>query len=387
MPLTQDDIVKRLLPARKKGETQDWAVIGQDPDTPSDPFDAGNSETDPRYKHNAIWVTINGNPDAQIAYFDPSLDVRLLQWGTRVKIRYEDGKAWIDRADRNFLTAQQSGAPLPTGNMPIPEHDHTSADEGGTLGADTVDTTQIVDSAVTTAKINDLAVTTGKLADTAVTTAKITDANVTLAKMANNSVDTSQIVDDAVTPTKTDGLTGSSVAFVTQTASNTFSSIDYSLSTDTRLLYDGTDIRTAFTGQEQPNTTNAVINSGTLTDVIEIAIPETDISNTSTLLVHFEFRAIGSVVGDNFIFRLYYYNGSGYTYYSTEGGKTFETQVAAALNTFVYTFLVDQNALATAPGVDGSNNYLWKIQCFRSSGTGQLTVSLGIASLLRVMEV
>ena len=59
-------------------------------------------------------------------------------------------------------------------------------------GAQTINTADIVDDAVTNAK----------LADDAVDTAEIVDDAVTNAKLADDAVDTAEIVDDAVTNAK-----------------------------------------------------------------------------------------------------------------------------------------------------------------------------------------
>ena len=63
---------------------------------------------------------------------------------------------------------------------------------------DTVDTAQLVSSAVTTAKIADGAVTTAKIANDAVTQAKIADDAVGQAQIADDAVGSDQIADDAV---------------------------------------------------------------------------------------------------------------------------------------------------------------------------------------------
>ena len=65
-----------------------------------------------------------------------------------------------------------------------------------------VTTAKIADTNVTTAKIADANVTTAKLANSAVTTAKIADANVTNAKLANDAVTTDKIADDAIVADK-----------------------------------------------------------------------------------------------------------------------------------------------------------------------------------------
>ena len=62
----------------------------------------------------------------------------------------------------------------------------------------TVDTAQLVNSAVTTAKIASTAVTTAKIADDAVTQAKIADDAVGSAQIADDAVGSAQIADNAV---------------------------------------------------------------------------------------------------------------------------------------------------------------------------------------------
>ena len=54
---------------------------------------------------------------------------------------------------------------------------------GNVSGFDSVDTEQLVDSAVTTSKLVDASVTTSKILDDAVTTAKIPDSAITAAKI------------------------------------------------------------------------------------------------------------------------------------------------------------------------------------------------------------
>ena len=58
---------------------------------------------------------------------------------------------------------------------------------------DTINTNQIVDSAITTAKLANTSVTTAKLANTSVTTDKLDSTSVTNAKIANDAVDYAQL--------------------------------------------------------------------------------------------------------------------------------------------------------------------------------------------------
>jgi hypothetical protein len=74
------------------------------------------------------------------------------------------------------------------------------------LATDSVSTIKIVDLAVTTNKIDNLAVTAGKIADDAVITSKILDLNVTTAKIAADAVTTAKILDLNVTTAKIDNL-------------------------------------------------------------------------------------------------------------------------------------------------------------------------------------
>lgn len=394
MALTQDELIKRLLQARKIGETPDWAIIGKDPDNAGNPFQAqvDTGET------NVVYATVKGNPDPQIIYYDPSADLRLLQYGARVEIEWRNGKAWLKGADKEFLTEQQAGTPLPTGNVPLPEHDHTDANEGGTLGADTVNTTQLVDSGVTTAKIADANVTLAKLASNSVNSSKIVDGSVTgtdiasatiaNSNMAANSVDTTQIVDDAVTPTKTDGLSGASAAFVLQTAADAFSSIDYQFATNSRLFYDGTKVRRAYQGKAQPSGSNIATSGTTELDLQILSIASANISNTSTLRVACELSISGGVVGDLYRIKLQYLSTAPSTYTEIAESKLYQVEVASAVKTVTYNWLVDQSALGTAPATS-SGNYQWKTTIVRISGTGAATIRRGTTnpSSLIILEV
>lgn len=92
---------------------------------------------------------------------------------------YWAGDQWNDlviTADNFHSTIDISGITLtlPTGQVLTEpeiadfsnsEHDHTDPTEGGDLGADTVDTSQIVDDAVTTAKVVNDAITAAKVLD------------------------------------------------------------------------------------------------------------------------------------------------------------------------------------------------------------------------------
>lgn len=396
MALTQDELIKRLLQARKIGETPDWAIIGKDPDNAGNPFQAqaDTGET------NVVYATVKGNPDPQIIYYDPSADLRLLQYGARVEIEWRNGKAWLKGADKEFLTEQQAGTPLPTGNVPLPEHDHTSTTEGGTLGADTVDTTQLVDGGVTSAKLGTNAVTTDKIAD----------ANVTLAKMASNSVDTSQIVDDAVTnakidagavdtteladsavetvkiaddaviPTKTDGLSGASVAFVTQTASDTFSSIDYTLTSNRRLLYDGSEVRQSYTLAQ--NTGGNQTTSGTTALVIATSSDLAGLVDTSNALLKLTYSFVyrGSVAGDQFELAFEYnYDNAGseaWAIVPTDSGAN--SPWIEYINTTNYlhpmTLVTFTNVSALSPAWGYSGTFLIRFYVQRTSGTGAFSV-------------
>jgi len=73
---------------------------------------------------------------------------------------------------------------------------------GATIGAGTVDTTQLADGAVETAKLDDEAVETAKIDDGAVTTAKLRSGAVTTAKLGAEAVETGKIDDGAVTTVK-----------------------------------------------------------------------------------------------------------------------------------------------------------------------------------------
>lgn len=89
---------------------------------------------------------------------------------------------------------------------------HAVLTHGAVLPAGSVDTTELVDSAVTaaklaasavtTAKITDANVTTAKIATGAVTTAKIADLNVTTDKIATGAVATAKIAAGAITNTR-----------------------------------------------------------------------------------------------------------------------------------------------------------------------------------------
>ncbi len=70
------------------------------------------------------------------------------------------------------------------------------------IAANTVATNQLINNAITTAKINDLAVTTGKLADLAVTLDKLATDSVDTSKLVNASVDTSKLANVSVSTAK-----------------------------------------------------------------------------------------------------------------------------------------------------------------------------------------
>jgi hypothetical protein len=74
------------------------------------------------------------------------------------------------------------------------------------LATDSVSTIKILDLAVTTNKIDNLAVTAGKIATDAVITSKILDLNVTTAKIAADAVTTAKILDLNVTTAKINDL-------------------------------------------------------------------------------------------------------------------------------------------------------------------------------------
>jgi hypothetical protein len=72
----------------------------------------------------------------------------------------------------------------------------------GTLAANIVGPTQVVNNAVTTPKLSDGAVTTAKLANSVVTEAKISDGAITTAKLGNSAVAEAKLQDGAVTTAK-----------------------------------------------------------------------------------------------------------------------------------------------------------------------------------------
>ena len=70
------------------------------------------------------------------------------------------------------------------------------------IAADAVTGAKIADQAVTSSEIADGTIVTGDLADNSVSTAKIIDANITTAKLQNSSVTTAKIADGNVTTAK-----------------------------------------------------------------------------------------------------------------------------------------------------------------------------------------
>lgn len=78
-----------------------------------------------------------------------------------------------------------------------------SLDTAGALKANTVNTTQLVNSAVTTTKIADTNVTNAKLADNSVSTAKLQNSAVSTAKLADGSVTAAKLASGA---TRADSL-------------------------------------------------------------------------------------------------------------------------------------------------------------------------------------
>lgn len=372
MTLTQDEITKRLLQARKLGETPDWATIGKDPDTAGNPFQAqlDTGET------NVVYATVVGNPDPQIIYYDPSCDLRLLQYGARVELEWRNGKAWVKGADKEYLTQQQAGTPLPTGNMPLADHDHVT--KGGTLGTDSVGTSQITDLAVTTGKINTSAVTLAKMAANSVDSDQYVD----------GSIDTVHLADDAVIPTKANGLSGASAAMVTQTASDTFSSIDYTFTSNERLLYDGTDIRNAYKYYEV--TTNALTTSST-TELAMWTSPDMasviDTTN-STLLVTamFTVRETTSAPSSyEFYLKYNYDNGGAEAWVNIDPTRTPVSVTRLHTNTINYDIPVSLS-IPFDPSMTGgvgytawgySGTYKLRFSVARDTGTGTLLIFSG----------
>lgn len=380
--LTEDQARDMLIKARKRGATRDYAIIGIDDDASKNPFDAQQAPPTGTGELNTIYARINGNPDPQTVYYDPALDMRILAHGARVLIEWIDGQPWVLGADKVFLTQQQNGAPLPTHNLPIPVHDHTNTDAGGALGANTVDTTQLVDGAVTTVKLDDLAVTSGKLATDAVTNAKVANDAINTNEIVNGAITSAKIATDAVKPTQTDGLTGASVAIVTQTASNTFAQIPYTLSANTRLYYDGTNIRSAYT---YTSNNNGAITIGATATVI-ITSPDmaglVDTSN-SRLLINFTCNGAGSVTGDSFNFYWEYnYDNAG-----AEAWRLFDTYPPAGAISFyrkqiiigtyfdIHSFPANFDAGDTTVTWGYAGTYKIRLSANRSTGTGNFSIS------------
>lgn len=431
-----ENYLKILKQAQKDGER---AITGYTGRTPSDTL----ADLTTGLPAGQIWVRINGQADPYNALYE-SFDV--LQPNTAVKLVFDsEADSWVAKSiNASVVIYDNGGTTAPT--FGIAPHDHTSASSGGDLGADTVDTTQLVDDAVTQAKIDsgavgttelaDLAVTSGKLASNAVTTdkitdanvtlakmatnsvdttqlvddsvttakidagavgtteladlgvtsaklgtnavttAKIADANVTLAKMATNSVDTSQIVDDAVTPTKTDGLTGSSVAFVLQTASDTFTDITENMTSGAPLLYDGSEIRAPYYAGRINS--GSVTTSGTAVSVVETSFDMASIANTLTLRLRMQSSIMVSATGTtNNYFRFmwqYNYDNSG-----AEGWQNYWYQQfffgSGPLSLPMTLTSVFYGIQMTSPtwGYSGTN-YV-RLVVYRSSGSDNLTVN------------
>lgn len=208
-----------------------------------------------------VWIRINGLASPYAALYQ-SPDTLLPNTAVKIVFDIEADKWVITSINPSAVIYNNGGDVAPT--FAVQDHDHVTA--GGPLGENTVDSGQIVAGAVGATEIADNAVNNAKL-DT-------------------NAVDTANILDDAVTPTKTDGLTGSSAEIVAQTASNTFTSIPYTLSANTRLYYDGSELRPAYTYYE--NTTGALATSST-TELTIFTTPDLassiDVTNSTILFL------------------------------------------------------------------------------------------------------
>lgn len=434
-----EDAKKRILGAKRKAEADMWAIIGDDPETENNPYQA---ESDLQ-QSNTVYARLYDGLEKITVRYDPVSDPRLRQWGSAVTVEY-DGEYWITGPYKRRLTAQMDGLDMPTAGLPLREHDHTSTDEGGTLGADTVSATQIVAGSITGTEIASATIQNANMAANSIDSDQYVDGSINNAHLANDSVKVAnlnnlststngyvrQISNDTfysekynstntaptasndvtqgytlfskwfdilnlrkwiafdvstaaavwkrylfsgdVVPTDVDTLDGASTAFVVQTASDTFSSIDYSVS-DSVMFYDGSTIRQPVCDLKIDTSGNSSTSGTAEKNILINAIPDSTMSNTSklkiTLTLEMEFDA--SSAGDRYRISLYWYDGSVYNAYPY---SYFIQAQASFFAVMTFTWIVDQSALSPAVGATGAGNYAWRTTIQRTSGSG--TVNL-----------
>lgn len=452
--------LKRVLDAKRKAEADMWAVIGDDPTTENNPYQA-EADLD---QSNTVYARLHDGLEPITVRYDPASDPRLRQWGTPVTLEY-DGEYWITGPYKRRLTAQQDGLDLPTGGLPLREHDHTSADEGGTLGADTVSATQIVAGSITGTEIASATIQNSNMAANSIDSDQYVDGSIDNVHLANDSVKVTNLnnltastngyvrqntsdqfiteklafvngtspttSDDStqgylsfskwmdwanerlfmafsvfpssatwkrflfsgeVVPTDTDALTGSSAAIVAQTASDTFTSIPYTLTDNRTLHYDGSTIRRRFV--LATNTGGTVTTSLAASALVYITNNlGSDVDVTGSLIkCTFTLSFRGDTVGDVYDLSVQYnYNNGGVeswvTFPSVTANTPFTETIFTAnyIATRTYVAFFDFASVATAWGFGG--NYYIRLIAARQSGTGALTVfSSGTRARTAIIE-
>lgn len=195
-----------------------------------------------------------------------------------------------------------------------------------------------------------------------------------------------------VVPTDTDTLTGSSAAIVAQTASDTFTSIPYTLTDNRTLHYDGSTIRRRFV--LATNTGGTVTTSLAASALIYITNnlgSDVDVAG-SLIKCTFTLSFRGNTVGDVYDFSVQYnYNNGGVeswiTYPSVTANTPFTETIFTAnyIATRTYVAFFDFASVATAWGFGG--NYYIRLIAARQSGTGALTVfSSGARARTAIIE-
>lgn len=421
-------ILSMLLQAQKDNERSVTGIIGKTDDADETTIYSNAEKTE-------VWVRINGMAEPYSALIsDPAAIVPL----ARVYLKYDvEASRWVVagvNASANNHYFQNVGG----FTFAIQPHNHTSPDTGDDLGPDTVGTAQIRADAVTQTELADDSVGTAQIQAAAVGNSELANDAVKVANLNNLSTSTNgyvrQISSDVlltekynstntapttsndgtqgytlfskwfdilnlrkyiafdvntaaaiwkrylfsgdVVPTDTTTLTGSSAAIVTQTASDTFSSINYNFGDNTGLVYTGSSIREKMYAEDY--NTGSFTTSGTTASVIDSSPNMASyVTSTFALRMTTMLATSCSVAGTTFRFMWQYrYDNAGtpansnYNYIDLYYDHT--TALAMPVN-ITTVFLASR--MASPAWGDAGGVYDVRLIVYRVGGTGDLTVN------------
>lgn len=399
----------QLKQALKDGER---AVTGYTGKTPNDSLE----DLTDGLPAGQIWVRINGQSDPYNALYE---DASVKQPNLPVKLIFDfEADGWVIKSINASLAIYDAGgtsAPV----FAVYPHDHLTDSTGGNLGAGSVGNTQLQALSVAEGNIQDSAVTDSKVAS-GIDGDKLLTGSMNADRITSGTITSTQIADNAVPPTKTDGLTGSSTAYVIQTASDGFEEILYNhsassaptsgddtndnykigsswIDTTSDRGYKALDVTASnavwkeitnpvYFFLKNDDTGNTTTSGTTTLTAFDYTITASGFDPTKRFLINVKSPVEGTTVNDVYAIAMQYnYDNAGSEDYI---GFTSRVRIAiVTTNTLDYklfTDIYDGASFANTWGYSGA----YKVRCriTRVTGTGTMTWDLSLTTL-QVIEI